>query len=84
MPNYELEYKQPYENDVDSGSGIGDHRIEYSSQKFSFTAKTDLRAEATARQLLSQGSIFFGHHIDGDNKTHYRRLVRLVREIEFR
>lgn len=84
MPNYELEYRQPYEYDDDSGSGIGDHSIGYANQKVKFIAETDTRAEAAARQFLSEGSMVFDHHIDGDGKTYHRRFVRLVKELELR
>lgn len=84
MSSYELEYRQPYERDDDSGSGIGDHSIQHANQKTKFTAKTDIRAEAAARQFLSEGSIVFDHHIDGDGRTYHRRFVRLVKELELR
>ena len=84
MPSYELDYKQPYERDDDSGSGIGDHSIQYANQKTKFTAKTDIRAEAAARLFLSEGSMIFNHHIDGDGKTYRRQFVKLMKEIEIR
>ncbi len=84
MPSYELEYGQPYERDDDSPSGIGDHSIQYANEKIKFTAKSDVRAEVAARQFLTEGNILFDHYMDGDNKTHHRKFVRLTKELELR
>lgn len=79
---YELEYQQPYEMDYDSGPGIGDHVIEHTKHQTSFNAKDDEDAKLAVKKFLSEGSIVFDHHIDGDGKTYYRKLIRLVRVLD--
>ncbi len=76
---YELTYRQPYEFDEDSPSGIGDHSIEFSQTTYTFETKSDEEADEIATKFLSEGAIIFTHYLDGDGKTYRRQLVRLVR-----
>lgn len=83
MNRYELEYKQPYEYDGDSGSGIGDHSIGFRTCAVRFQARSDKEARQSVKEFVGKGSITFTHHIDGDGKTYNREFVRLVKELKY-
>lgn len=74
---YELSYRQPYEYDEDSGSGIGDHSIEHSNEVVRFEAPDDRVAKASVVKFMSEGGVLFDHHLDGDRKVHSRQFVGL-------
>lgn len=75
---YELSYRQPYEYDEDSSSGIGDHSIGYTDRVVKFEALSDKVAKATVVKFMSEGGVMFDHHLDGDGKVHPRRFVGLT------
>ena len=76
---YELTYKQPYEYDEDSPSGIGDHAIGWATHTCSFEASSDVKARKVVEGFLLEGSVLFDHYLDGDGRTYYRQEVKLVR-----
>ncbi len=81
MKSYELTYRQPYEFDDDSPQGDGDHDIGYSVDSGTFVADNDTMARQQVKEFLSNGSITFSHHIDGDGKTYKREFVKLTKDI---
>jgi hypothetical protein len=83
MGSYILEYKQPYEIDEDSPSGIGDHSIKYKVCKTEpFIADDDKAAIDKVLEFLHQGSVFFNHYLDGDGKIYKREPIKLIKIIE--
>ncbi len=80
---YILTYEQPYEVDDDSPSGIGDHSICWSTRTACVSGHfTKAEAKAMAITFLNEGSIFFNHFTDGNNKRHYRKFVSFIRQVE--
>lgn len=75
---YELTYRQPYEYDEDSSSGIGDHAIGWATHVLRFEASSDVEARKVVEDFLLGGSVLFDHYLDGDGKTYYRQEVKLV------
>jgi hypothetical protein len=82
MKHYRLVYKQPFEYDDDSPSGIGDHGVAYHQEIATFDAPNVEEAKRTTSAFLKEGGLNFGHHVGSEAPGLYPRLFVSLEEIK--